>query len=209
MTTKAKLLPVIIITVAAVLGCKQISEMANKGKEKPPEISESPKTFTLAGKEWKSYDLKDTDIKVDLPAEPKDMTPPLPASYKSVFSAMHIYSYDEMGFNSSYSELVPTGKRKFTIKELADTSMTALKRQVPDLKYELDISSDTKAKYNGTFTRNGKPYEVRGCCIYKTGSAARVWAILTLYPKDSPDGQTASSRIIESAVFRDSAEVCK
>lgn len=209
MTAKTKLLPVIILIFAAVLGCKQISELANKDKEKPPVITDGPKTFTLTGKEWKTYDLAGTDIKIDLPAEPKDQTPPLPASYKSVFSAMHIHSYDEMGFNSSYSELVPTGKKKFTIKELADTSMTALKRQVPDLNYTLDVRSDTNAKYNGTFTRNGKPYELRGCCIYKMGTDSRVWAVLTLYPKDNADAQTASQRIIESAVFRGSDEQCK
>lgn len=209
MTAKTKLLPVIILIFAAVLGCKQISELANTNKAKPTPIDDPPRIFTLAGKEWKTYDLAGTDIKIDLPAEPKDQTPPLPASYKSVFSAMHIHSYDEAGFNSSYSELVPTGKRKFTIKELADTSMAALKRQVPDLNYTLDVRSDTNAKYNGTFTRNGKPYEVRGCCIFKTGNDSRVWAVLTLYAKDNADAQTASGRIIDSAVFKGSDEVCK
>jgi hypothetical protein len=209
MTAKTKLLPVIILIFAAVLGCKQLTELANTNKAKPTPIDDPPRTFTLAGKEWKTYDLAGTDIKIDLPAEPKDQSPPLPASYKSVFSAMHIHSYDEMGFNSSYSELVPTGKRKFTIKELADTSMAALKRQVPDLNYTLDIRSDTNAKYNGSFTRNSKPYELRGCCIYKMGIDSRVWAVLTLYPKDNADGQTASQRIIESAVFKGSDEVCK
>ena len=209
MTAKTKLLPVFILIFAAVLGCKQLTELANTNKAKPTPIDDPPRTFTLTGKEWKTYDLAGTDIKIDLPAEPKDQTPPLPASYRSVFSAMHIHSYDEAGFNSSYSELVPTGKKKFTIKELADTSMAALKRQVPDLNYTLDIRSDTNAKYNGSFTRNGKPYELRGCCIYKMGAQARVWAVLTLYPKDNADGQTASGRIIDSAVFRGSEEQCK
>ena len=122
---------------------------------------------------------------------------------------MHIHSYDEADFASSYSQLVPTGKRSFQIKELADTSMAALKKQAHDLTYTLDIKSPTNAKYNGAFTRNGKNYELRGCCIYQKAKPARVWAVITLFPKDNDDGRTASQKIIDSVVFANSSEECK
>jgi len=207
MANKAALILVIIIGLIAILGCGQLAKLRN---DEPKIVRDEPsKDSPLIGKDWKSFDLKETDIKVDLPGEPKDRTPPMPASYKTVFSAMHIYSYDEKGLDSSYSELVPTGKKTFTIKELAETSMTALKKQIPSLTYDLDIQSDTNAKYNGTFTRNGKTYDVRGCCIYKKTKPSRVWAVMTLAPQDNPDAQQAGQRIINSVVFKDSDEVCK
>ena len=87
--------------------------------------------------------------------------------------------------------------------------MTAFKRQIPDLKYDLDIRSDSNAKYNGTFTKFGKTFDLRGCCIYKKTNPARVWAILTFYPKDNPEAQAAGQRAIDSVVFNGSTEECE
>jgi len=205
-----------IIGVVTVLGCGRLAQQlrndALTANGEGPGVSQpSSSSFTLAGKEWKSFELDGIDIKVDLPGEPSDKTPPesmLPAGWDEVFRSMRIHSYDDKEFGSSYSQLVPTGKRSFTIKELADTSMAALKKQARDLTYTLDVQSPTNAKYNGTFTRNGKSFELKGCCIYQK-SPARVWAVITLYPKDHVDGRTASQRIIESATFKGSSEECK
>ena len=206
-------LPLLIVGLLAVLGCSKLSQLANSESnsrtDEPRPTGDISRSFSLAGKEWSSNELKDTDIKVDLPGTPADKTPPLPPSYKQVFSAMHIYSYDDKDFASSYTEMVPTGKRKFTIKELADTSMAAMKKQLPDLTYTLDVKSDSNAKYNGSFTKNGKSFDVRGCCIYKKDGSARVWAVLTLIPKDNSDAQTAGQRIIDSVSFKNSTEACK
>ncbi len=206
MKRKASLIPFIILGLVATLTCKQWIKGDNT--ETKPPAGES-KSFTLEGKEWSSYDLDGTDIKIEMPNKPKDLTPPLPPSYKAVFSAWHIYSCDEKGFQSSATELIPAGKQKFKIKDLADTSMTAVKKQLSDLTYTLDIRSETNAKINGSFTHNGKPYDLRGCCIYKPTKPARVWAITTLYPRDNTDAQTAGQRIIDSVVFKDSDEECK
>lgn len=214
MHNKASLLPFAIIALVTVLGCgkfiKQASNTEAKSDSEGPPRSSS-KTFSLEGKEWKSFDLDQMDMRVDLPGQPSDKTPPesmMPPGWDRVFSGMHIHAYDEGDFASSYSELIPTGKRSFTIKELADTSMTALKKQARDLTYTLDVTSPTNAKYNGSFTRNGKNYEVRGCCIYQKSDPLRVWAVVTVYPKDSSDGETASQKIIDSAVFKGSSEKC-
>lgn len=206
-------LPLLIVGLLAVLGCSKLSQLANSGSnshtDDPRPTGDISRLFSLAGKEWSSNELKETDIKVDLPGAPVDKTPPLPPSFKEVFSAMHIYSYDDKDFASSYTEMVPTGKKKFTIKELGDTSMSAMKKQLPDLTYTLDVKSDSKAKYNGSFTKNGKSFDVRGCCVYKKDAPARVWAVLTLIPKDNADAQTAGQRIIDSVSFKNSTEVCK
>lgn len=213
MKSKSSLLPFVILALVTVLGCGRFTQQANTSEPRPTNQSSASSggTFTLEGKEWKSFDLEGMDIKVDLPGEPADRTPApsqFPAGYKEIFSDVRIHSYDEKDFGSSYSQLVPTGKRSFEIKELADTSMAALKRQARDLNYTLDIKSPTNAKYNGTFTRNGKAFELKGCCIHQK-SPTRVWAVITLYPKDSTDGRTASQRIIDSVVFDGSSETCR
>jgi hypothetical protein len=210
MANKAALFPFIILGLVTILGCGRLAQQISN--DKPKTGNDGPNTFTLDGKEWNSFDLDQSDIKVDLPGQPIDKTPTssqLPPGYKEVFSSMRVHAYDEKDFGSSYTQLVPTGKRNFKIKELADTSMTALKRQAPDLTYTLDIKSETNAKYNGTFTRNGKSFELKGCCIYKKTNPARVWAVITVYPKDNADGRTAGERIIDSVVFNGSSEECK
>lgn len=213
MKNKFSLLAFIVIGFITVIGCSRFTQQGNvtsegPGTNPPPATGD---TFSLAGKEWKSFELEDQDIKVDLPGEPQDKTPPtsaLPAGWDQVFSSMKIHSYDEKDFGSSYSQLVPTGKRSFTINELADTSMAALRKQARDLSYNLDIKSPTNAKYNGTFSRNGKNYLLKGCCIYQK-SPARVWAVITVFPKDNQDGQVASEKIIDSVSFRGSSEACR
>ena len=214
MKNKASLIPFAIIALVTILGCGRFTEQVNQSisNDKPPSLGQKPPgTFSLDGKEWKTFELNETDIKVDLPGEPSDKSPApsqFPPGTKEIFSSMHIHAYDDVDFGSSYSQLAPTGKRSFTIKELADTSMAALKRQAPDLAYTLDVKSPTNAKYNGTFTRNGKSYELRGCCIFKKEDPSRVWAVITLYAKDNADGKTASQRIIDSVVFAGSSETC-
>lgn len=215
MKNKASLIPFAIIALVTVLGCGRLTEQVNQSisNDKPPSaLGEKPSgTFTLDGKEWQSYELTQTDIKVELPGLPGDKSPApsqFPRGTQEIFSSMRIHSYDEGDFGSSYSQLAPTGKRSFTIKELADTSMAALKKQAPDLTYTLDVKSPTNAKYNGTFTRNGKSFELRGCCIFKKENPSRVWAVITLYAKDNADGKTASERIIDSVVFAGSSETC-
>jgi hypothetical protein len=209
MRNQTSLIALVVISLLVVLGCGQLTDkIANEAKKVDVEKSGS---FSLSGKEWKRVDLDDSDISVELPGQTVDKTPPdslLPPGSKEVFSGMRIHAYDEKEFGSSYSQLEPTGKRKFTIKELADTSMAALKRQAPDLKYTLDVTSETNAKYDGTFTRNGKNFELKGCCIFKKSNPSRVWAIITVYPKDLADGKTASTRIIDSATFAGSTETC-
>ena len=210
MPKKDSLLPFLVIALVTVLGCGRFAKQISNDEPKT-STSDSSKSFTLAGKNWKTFELDQMDITVDLPGQPSDKSPSesqLPAGTKEIFSSMRIHSYDEKDFASSYSQLVPTGKRSFTIKELADTSMTALKKQQRDLNYTLDVKSPTNAKYNGTFTRNGKSYEVHGCCIHQK-SPARVWAVITVFAKDNDDGRTASERIIQSAVFKGSSEECK
>ena len=210
MKNKASLIPFAILALLTILGCGRLTKQIGND---PPKASDGRSdTFTLAGKEWKTVDLDGIDIRVDLPGEPSDKSPQpsqLPRSYTEVFSSIRVHSYDEKDFQSSYTQLVPTGKRRFEIKELADTSMAAVKKQMRDLTYTLDIKSPTNTKLNGTFTRNGKSFELRGCCILQKGNPARVWEVLTLYPKDSADGRTASERIIQSAVFKGSSEECK
>jgi hypothetical protein len=210
MNNKASLIPFAVLGLVTILGCGRLTQQISNSVPKATESE--PTTFSLVGKEWKSFDLDQMDITVDLLGEPKDKSPlpsQLPPGTKEIFSSMRIHAYDDKDFGSSYSQLVPTGKRKFQIKELADTSMAALKKQATDLTYTLDIKSDTNAKYNGTFTRNGKSFEVKGCCIYQKTKPERVWAIITLYPKDNADGRTASQRIIGSAAFTGSAETCQ
>jgi hypothetical protein len=212
MRNKASLLPFIILGLVTILGCGRFTQQANTSSESTSTLDQPSNTFTLAGKEWKTFELDRMDIKVDLPGEPSDKSPQpsqLPAGSQQVFSSMRIYSYDDKDFGSSYTELAPTGKRSFEIKELADTSMAALKRQARDLEYKLDIKSPTNAKYDGTFTRNGKSFELKGCVVHQKANPARVWAVITLYPKDSSDGRTASQRIIESASFKGSSEECE
>jgi hypothetical protein len=209
MKNKASVVSLIAVGLAVVLGCGRLTQQITN--EAPTIGSDRSDTFSLKGKEWRPYELPRSDIKVELPGEPSDKSPSpakLPPGYKEVFSGMSVHAYDGKEFGSSYSQLEPTGKRSFTIKELADTSMTALKRQAPDLNYTLDVTSDTKAKYNGTFTRNGKSFELKGCCIYQKTKPLRVWAVITVYPKDHADGKTASERIIDSVSFSGSSEEC-
>lgn len=187
-----------------VLGCSKIFD-SNKIVS---NTSNATPATNAVQKEWRSYDIEKTDIKVDFPAAPTDRTPPLPPSYREIFSAMNIWSYDAKDFTASATELVPTGSRNWKIKDLADTSMTALKKQAPDLKYDLDIKSETNTKLTGTFTRGGKPFQLRGCCIYKKDAPSRVWAILTIYAESNADGESTSQRIIDSAVFKNSTERC-
>jgi hypothetical protein len=207
MSNKTAMIPVVMIGLFITLTCKQWTKSGSNDVSNAR--NSNSRSFTADGKEWASFDLKDTDLKVDFPGTPVDKSPPLPPSYKEVFSAARIYAYDEKDFQSSATELIPTGKGKLTIKLLADTSMTAVKKQLPDLTYTLDIQSDTNAKINGSFSKNGKSYDLRGCCIYKKAKPARVWEVLTLYPKENTDAQTAGKRIIDSAVFKDSTEECE
>ncbi len=204
------MIPFLVLGFVAILGCGQLTKQV---KENLPKASEeSSPNFSLAGKEWKTFELDSMDISVELPGQPNDKTPTaaqLPPGTKEVFNAMKIHAYDEKDFGSSYTQLEPTGKRKFQIKELADTSMAALKKQARDLKYSLDIKSDSNAKYDGTFTRNEKAFELKGCLIYQKTKPERVWSVITVYPKDNADGQTASRRIINSVVFKGSSEGCQ
>lgn len=204
------LIALLILGLVTIIGCGRFTKQAN-GDPPPVAVNESSSSFALAGKEWRSFDLDGMDITVDLPGQPADKSPQesqLPPGSKEIFSSMRIHAYDDKDFGSSYTQLVPTGKRSFEIKELADTSMAALKRQARDLEYTLDIKSPSNAKYNGTFTRNGKNYELRGCCIFQKTKPSRVWAVITVFPKDNADGRTASERIIDSASFKGSSEEC-
>ena len=201
----------IMTVLIAVLGCSKLGKFGATNVSNDPGSlrSDEKRTYTESGKEWASFDLDQTDMKVDLPAMAADKTPPMPPSYKEVFSAMHIYAFDDRDFTASFSELAPTGKRKWKIKELADTSMTALKKQLPSLIYTLDVQSETNAKYNGSFTRNGKNFDLIGCCIYKKSDPARVWAVMALYPKDNADARAAGQRIIDSVAFKGASETCR
>lgn len=206
MANKAALFPFIILGLVAILGCGKLTQLGNG----EPKVDDSDsKSFKAAGKEWASFDLAETDVRVDLPGRPSDKTPPLPPNAKAVFSAMRIHAYDDRDFSAAITELVPTGKKNWLIKDLADTSMASLKKQIPDLTYTLDIKSETNAKYNGSFTRNGKSFDLRGCCVYKPARPGRVWAVLTLYPRDNVDAQAAGQRVIDSVVFKNSSEECK
>lgn len=212
MTNKAALISSLTILVLVVLGCGQLSDLAGNKTKTDGETNTrklESGSFTLAGKEWSSYTIKNSDVTIELPGKPTDKSPPLPPHYRTTFSAMNIHAYDEKDYQSSVTELAPTGARKFTIKELAETSLAALKRQIRDLTYNIDIKSETNAKLNGSFTRNGKNYDLKGCCIYKKTKPERVWAVLTLFPKDNTDAQTASQRMINSVVFNDSNEKCQ
>ena len=210
MKNKVAMLSSTVLLLVAVLGCARLSELSKKKKNDnlTNPGSKRSSSFTLDGKQWNTYTLENMDATIELPGKPTDKSPVMPAEYRAVFSAMHINAYDEKDFQSSVTELVPTGAKKFTIKQLADTSMNALKRQIPDLAYTLDIKSETNAKLNGAFTKNGKSYDVRGCCIYQKAKPERVWEVLTLAPKDNADAQTASQRMINSVVFKNSTERC-
>ena len=216
MRNKASLIPFLILGLVTILGCGRFFQQANNSSnsniETKPTTEQASGPFTLAGKEWRSVDLDQTDITVELPGEPKDMSPKphqLPPNFSEVFTAMRLYSYDSGDFQSSYTQFAPTGKRQFQIKELGDTNMGSIRKQAPDLEYTLDVKSPTNAKYTGTFTRNGKEYELKGCVIYQKVKPLRVWAVITVYPKSNADGVTASQRIIESAVFKGSSEECE
>lgn len=212
MKNKAALLFTAVIVLIAVLGCSRLSELANKTANSgdTPNIGNlDSSSFTLAGKEWSNHSFENMDVTIDLPGEPSDKSPPLPPSYREVFSSINIHSYDEKDFQSSVSQLSPTGARKFTIKELAETSLAAVKKQIPKLTYEVEVRSETNAKLIGSFTRNGIEYHVRGCVIYKKPTPERVWAVMTIFPKDNADAQTASVRMINSAVFKDATEECE
>lgn len=205
-TRRLGTLSALVALLLVVLGCSKLTELANKSAN---SNTTEPKSTALSDREWKSYDIANTDITVELPGTPKDITPPLPPPYKPFFSAMHISSLDAKDFQSSYSELIPTGKKKWGIKDLADTTMVAMKRQLSDLTYTTETKSDTNARVSGAFTKAGKSYVVSGCVVYKKDDPARVWAVISLYPKDSTDGQTAAQRIIQSVVFKNSTENCK
>lgn len=204
----------VLFGLIAILACRPGAKVENSGESSSANDAKGPrgdvsKTYTDAGKTWITYDLEKSDIKIELPGKPADKTPPLPPGYTEVFSAMNIQAYDDNDLSIGATELSPAGKRKWNIKELADTSMMATKRQLPDLKYTLDITSDSKAKYNGTFTKGGKSFELRGCCIYKKEDPRRVWAVLALYAKDNADAQRAAQRAIDSVVFENSSEECE
>lgn len=205
MTNKATLILIIMVGMIAALACKQAGEISN-GVSK--SLDERSDTFTSAGKDWSSQKLVGTDVTIELPGVPKDMNPPMPPNAGSVFTDINLFVLEDKDFTTVVTELQPTGKQKLPIKMLADTSMSSLKRQIRDLTYTVDVLSDTKAKYNGTFTRDGKSFELRGCCIYKKAKPERVWAILTLYPKDNAEAQQAGQRAIDSAAFSDSIEEC-
>ena len=211
------LIPFLILGLVTVLGCGRFfqganNNITNSSVETKPTTEPTSGPFTLAGKEWRSFDLDETDITVELPGEAKDISPKphqLPPNFSDVFTAMRLYSYDSGDFQSSYTQFAPTGKRQFQIKELGDTNMGSIRKQAPDLKYTLDVKSPTNAKYAGTFSRNGKEYELKGCVINQKVKPLRVWAVITVYPKGNADGETASRRIIESAVFEGSSEECE
>lgn len=202
---KTGLFLAVFLVAAVVLGCKQLGTKSGANDEPPKQ------PVTLVN-DWKSYDLEGTDISMEFPGVPVDHSPAdtqIPAGVKNAFSSMKIYSYDSSIFSTSATELAPVGKRSFDIKFLADTSMSSLKRQLPDLQYTLDVESPTKARYNGSFSRGGKSYELRGCCVYKKADPARVWAILTLYQTDVADASQASQRVIDSVTFKGATESCK
>lgn len=205
----------ISIVVGFGLACSRFSQMVNNAASNSGNSNtQSPKigTFSLADKAWNTYDLENTDIKIDLPAKPSDKSPTdaqLPPSYKEFFSGIHVHALDYVDFSVGSSELVPTKKRKFTLKELADTAMTAMKRQLPDLKYNVDIKSDSNAKYTGTFTKGPRNFELRGCAVYKKSDPARMWAIIAFYDKTNEDARTAAERSTKSVIFKDSAEKCE
>jgi hypothetical protein len=214
MKNKAAIIAAVLVAFA-VLGCGQLSEKLTGKKPSSSSPSSGPMPssgeFSLDDKDWKRHDLAKTDIAIELFSEPKDeLSDPskIPAGTRSVFSAMSLHSLDDGEFRSSYTQLTPAGKLNVPIKQLADTSMASLKRQIPGLTYTLDLKSDTNAKYNGSFSRNGKEFEVKGCCIQQKGANPRVWAVVTIFPKDNADGRTASERIINSAQFKDSSETC-
>ena len=210
MKNKASLVAFLVLGLVSVLGCGQLQEKFIESL--PKETESSPKGFSLAGKEWKTFELDGMEIKVDLPGDPSDKTPSasqMPLGASEVFSAIKIHAYDEKDFGSSYSQLNPTGKQKLQLKELADTSMAAIKKQAPDLKYRLEMKSAATARYIGSFSRSGKSFELRGCCVYQKSKPERVWSVITVFEKDNADGQTASKRIIESVTFKDSSETCQ
>lgn len=216
MVNRINLILVVGLCLASALACNKFTELvknaSNSTETKNTEKTKLPSTeFSLEGREWKFYDIKGTDISIEMPGEPIDRSPKpeqIPPSYKEVFNAMHISALDDRGLSIAASQLDPTGKRKFTIKELADTSMMAMKKQLPNLKYELEVVSETKAKYNGTFTKNGKEYYVRGCCLYKKTDPLRVWAIITYFDKTNGDARTAAQRAIDGVKFAGGADTC-
>ncbi|HMT08684.1 MAG TPA: hypothetical protein PKA82_11825 [Pyrinomonadaceae bacterium] len=197
MTNKLNLFLVVFLCLASALACSKFTELAkNAANSVEKETKDSPKLpsggpFTLEGKDWKFYDISGTDIKIELPGEPKDKSPKpeqLPPGYKEIFSAMHISALDDGGFSVAASQLDPTGKR--------------------NLKNTLDTSSDTKAKYTGSFTKNGKDYEVGGCCLYKKTDPSRVWAIITIVPNGNADARTAADRALKNVTFSGGTDTC-
>ncbi len=193
MANRAGLILVIMIGLIVILACRNDESIS----------------FKADGKEWNTYDLDQTEIKVDLPGRPSDKTPDLAPNLKTSFSAVRIYSYDDKGFHVSITEMTPTAKINFPIKVLADTSIGPLKDQLSDLTYTLDIKSETNLKYNGAFTKGGNSFDLRGCYVYKNTEPRRMWEVLTLYPKENVDARNAGQRVIDSVVFKSSSEECK
>lgn len=145
MKNRAAILAAVVV-IFSVLGCGQLSEKlgGKKSSSSSPSSGPMPSSgeFSLDGKDWKRHELAKTDIAIDLPGEPKDeLSDPskIPAGTRAVFSSMSLYSFDDGEFRSSYTQLTPAKKANVPIKQLADTSMASLKRQIPGLTYTLDI----------------------------------------------------------------------
>jgi len=195
---------VIIFGLLAISACRQQPQPANNAPSPRDETS-----YKETGKEWRSFALEETDIKVDLPGAPADRSAQVPIDYRNAFNTWHLYAYDDKDLSVAVLELVPNGKRIWQMKDLPEVCMTALKRGARGLNFTSDIKSETNAKYNGTFTRNGKIFDVRGCCVYKKGRDQRAWAVMTSSPQDNEDARSAAQRAIDSIVFKGSSEKCK
>ncbi len=216
MANRINLILLVVLCFVFALACNKFTELvknaSNSTETKNTEKTKLPATeFSLEGREWKFYDIKGTDISIEMPGEPIDRSPrpdQIPPSYKEVFSGLHVSALDDRGLSIAAMQLDPTGKRKFKIKELADKSMQAMKRQLPNLKYELEVVSETKAKYTGSFSKNGQEHIVRGCCLYKKSDPSRVWAIITYYYKENADAATAAQQAIDGAKFAGGTDSC-
>ena len=99
----------VIVCIISALACSKFTEMAkNTANTASPELpTTASNDFSVEGKEWKFHDIAGTDIKLELPGEPKDKSPSpaeIPPSYRSIFSSMQISALDDHGFSVAASQ---------------------------------------------------------------------------------------------------------
>jgi len=180
-----------------------------KDVPKIPPKAATDNFYTATPQPWNTYELENTDIKVELPKQPtKEVIPEELSEYIRVNYRAHnqfMLELDDLGIVLRESK--PKKAYNVTFKNFIDAQIRVYKEADSDFKYELTFSSRNKAKLSGySVTLAGKTNFLVCYIEVNTSQGSNFYTCLIVYDNSQ---WAEAKRVLNSFQIKNSDENCK